>query len=527
MGPRRLLAIVPERWRTAVAADLQEEAARWPPFLRVARYVVEIARVGSRLRWADWRDRTRRRTPRSLGRNWNTDVKLAFRSFRREPGSSTAVILTLALGIGATTATYAVFDVAVFRPVPGVADPDRLVSIYVQPDEHTAIRASASFAHLTAMRADAEAVTGIAAYSHVAGRLQIAADGDPFVGDLSIVTQDYFETLGVRPQLGRLLGADEYENAAPRAVVISERAWRSRFARDPTVVGRLLWANGVPFTVVGVAADFEGLDLTGRDDFWLPHASRRALEPSLADGPDFVSQMIGRLRPQATLEKARVELARAFASAGQVQYDATSYSAIAYPGLSDGFGFARNRLLTMYRVLMSGVALLLLFACANAANLLLGQYVTRRRSLGLRAAIGATRARLMREMIVESSLIAFVAERPGGLAIGMTLAGLFRGTKLLPYLPALEDLRLNWRVTASAFAAAAATIGLFAIVPAWLASRVEAQDGLRATSRANARAPRLRAALMAAQVSLSLALLVGTALLRPDGYAPAERGPRV
>ena len=118
----------------------------------------------------------------------------------------------------------------------------------------------------------------------------------------------------------------------------------------------------------------------------------------------------------------------------------------------------------------------------------------------------------MREMLVESSLMAFVAGA-GGLAIGMALAGLFRGTKLLPYLPALEDIHLDWRVTASAFAAAAATIGLFAIVPAWLASRVEAHDGLRETSRATARAPRLRAALMALQVSLSLALLVGTALL--------------
>ena len=254
----------------------------------------------------------------SIGRNWNTDVKLALRSFRREPGPSTAVILTLALGIGATTATYAVFDVAVFRPVPGVVDPDRLVSIYVQPDEHTRNRTSASFAHLTAMRADADGVTGIVAYSPSAWRLRIAADSDPFVGEGAMVSRDYFETLGVRPRLGRLLGSDEYENAAARSVVISERAWRSRFTRDPTVVGRPLRVNDVRFTVVGVAAAFQGLDLTGHDDFWLPYASRRALEPTLADQPDDVFRMIGRLRPGATLEEARTELARAFASAGRV-----------------------------------------------------------------------------------------------------------------------------------------------------------------------------------------------------------------
>jgi len=446
-----------------------------------------------------------------FGRNWSTDVKLAVRALRRQPGSSAAVILTLALGIGATTATYAVFNVAVFRPVPGVSDPDHLVSIYIQPDERTPNRTSASFAHLTAMRESVEAVTGIADYSSGDRRLKIAADADAFVGQGENVSRDYFQTLGVRPRLGRLLDGNEYQDAAARTVVISERLWRSRFALDPAVVGHPLWINDVRFTIVGVAADFQGLDLTGRDDFWLPYASWRALDPTLAEEPDEVFQMIGRLRPHASLEAARVELARAFASAGKVGTD-TTYAAVAFLGLTDGIGLTRARLLTMYRVLMTGVAMLLLLSCANAANLLLGQYVGRRRALGLRAAVGATRARLMREMLVESGTIALVAGGVG-LAIGVALASLFRGAKLLSYLPALEEIQLDWRVAASAFAAATATVGLFALVPAWIASRAHPYEGLRETSRATGSASRLRPVLMAAQVSLSLALLVGTALL--------------
>ena len=516
---RLALFIVPRRWRASVAQDLREEAVRRPRAVRVVWYAGQALRIGGKLRWADWREHAVGLGAFRGTRHIGLDVKLAIRGIRRQPGSSTAIVLTLALGIGATSATYAVFNAALFRPVPGVVDPDRLLSIYPQPDEHTPSRTGVSFAHLTAMRAGAEAVTGIADYSSNNRRLQTAADGDPFVATGSTVSRDFFQTLGVRPTLGRLIASDEYQAAGARVAVISERLWRARFGAASAIVGRSLWVNGVRFEIVGVAAGFQGLDLRGRDDFWLPYAADRLLEPAIADEPDEVFTMIGRLRPGAILDVARIELSRTFDSAGVIKLFSgpnsqvvRTITAVAFPGLSDGIGMTEKRLMTMYHVLMGGVALLLVLACANAANLLLGRNIRRRRDLALRAAIGATRGRLFRELIVEATLLSAGAGGIG-LAMGAVLSGLFRGERLLSYMPALDDIALDWRVAAVAFSAAVATIFVFALVPAWLASGERSQNGLRDSSRASGRASRLRPLLMIAQVAISLVLLVGTTLL--------------
>jgi predicted permease len=187
-------------------------------------------------------------------------------------------------------------------------------------------------------------------------------------------------------------------------------------------------------------------------------------------------------------------------------------TAIAFPGLSDGVGQTTERLMTMYGVLMGGVAMLLLLACANAANLLLGRNLGRRRALALRGAVGATRGRLFRELIVEATIIS-VAAGGVGLAIGAVLSGLFRGARLLSYLPALDTIALDWRVVAATFTAAAGTVFAFAVIPAWLASGTNPQDHLRETVRTSSRTSVLRPTLMATQVAISLALLVGTTLL--------------
>ena len=359
---RLALTIVPSRWRAVVAQDLAEEATRHRPAFRALWYAGHAIRIGAALRWADWRERSFGNRPSSIG--ISLDLRLALRGMRRQPGPSGAIVLTLALGIGATTATYAVFNAALFRPVPGIVDPDRLLSIYIQPDERTPSRTAASFAHLTAMRAGAEAVSGITNYSSNSRRLQTTADGNPFVANGSTVSRDFFETLGVRPRLGRLIADDEYEAAGARVSVISERLWRTRFGSDPAILGRSLWVNNVRFEIVGVAAAFQGLDLRGRDDFWLPYHADRALEPATAGEPDRVFTMIGRLRPGARLDVARVELSHAFDSAGLIHLstgpgsNATrTITAIAFPGLSDGVGVTTQRLTTMYHVLMTGVVL--------------------------------------------------------------------------------------------------------------------------------------------------------------------------
>ncbi|MEX2271425.1 MAG: ABC transporter permease [Vicinamibacterales bacterium] len=507
---------MPRDWRDSVGRDLAEETARdrRRGLRRDLWLAWHILRVGARFSHAPGNPQP---PLHPIVRSWNLgpDVRLALRSVRREPASALAVVFTLALGTGAATATYAVVNYAMLRPVPGVMDEGRLISVYTQIDAATPHRGSVSHAHLEAMRHQTPALSGLAAWRSSELPLAVDPGEPPRMARLVTVTRGYFDVLGVRSRLGRLFTADEYESTGLDLLVISERLWRRRFNEDPAVIGRRVFVSGHAFEIIGVARAFQGLDRLDDHDGWLAYASKRTLDPSetRTTSQSAHSSMVGRLAPGASIEVAQAQLMAAFRSVGEQRIGESTFWPFAFAGLSDGIGVTRARLTAVFRVMLAGVALLLVLACANAANLMLARHLRRRPDLAVRSALGASRGRLMRELLVEASVLA-AGSCALGLVIAAALTTLFRTSRLLSYLPVLEGLGLDWRAAAFGGAVSAATIALFALVPALLASRADVRTGMAAGGRSTTRhAGWLRTSLAGAQVALSFTLLVTAALL--------------
>jgi putative ABC transport system permease protein len=453
-----------------------------------------------------------------------TDLRLAVRGFRREPAWTAAVLLTLAAGIGAATATQAVFNVALFRPVPGVAAPDSLVTIYFQPADRRPIMFAVSDAHLEAIRSHVPAFSGVASCQPSELVVQARASDAPRTVDACRATRGYFDVLGVRARAGRLFAPDEADTRASTVALISERLWRSLLAEDRAAIGRDVLVNGDRFTVIGVVAAFQGEQQLGTTDLWLP------FRDGASQAREGVHQtMVARLRPGTRLAEAQAQVAVVFAGVeGVAPSVARGVSVespgartragmptvpVVYAGLNNGPGtLTRARLLAVYETLLAGVALLLLLACANTANLLLARNVRRRRELAIRAAIGASRTRLFQQLLVECLVLATSAAAVG-FGFGAALAGLFRGTRILSYLPALDDLAVDWRVATFAAATGVATVLVFGLGPGLSAARADPQLGLRESSRTTRAGGRWQGALMGAQLSLSLALLAAAGVL--------------
>jgi putative ABC transport system permease protein len=508
------LIAVPRAWRASVAADLAQEAARaGRRGLSADIWVaMQALRIGLRFLLRRQLAYVSMRPSRSLAGDLRSDVRLAWRGFTRRPWSAAAIVVTLALGIGATTATYGVFNYVLFRPVPGVRDPDRLVSMYFQfkPAPDKFYRTSVPHRYVIAMREDVAGLNGLAAYGPRTLPFAATLDGEAEPANVVRVTRDYFQVLGVAPVVGRLFATEEYERPGPLVAVISERLWRRRFDADPAVVGRQVSINAHPFTVIGVASGYRGPQQVGDEDVWVPLAAASAIgEPA---GEPYDQWVIGRLRPGATVEQVQQQADAVFAGVGPYVQGRYTYGPAVSAGLSDGIGQVRHRLLTIYFTLMAGVGMLFLVACANAANLLLARNIRRAHDLAVRGAIGASRWRLAREGLVEATILCVLAAG-SGFGVAEMLTGLFRGTPLLSFLPALDDLTLDWRVAIFAAGAAVLTVLSFGVGPSLLAARADVQRDLRQSARATPARGRLRAALVCVQLALSLALVASTALL--------------
>jgi putative ABC transport system permease protein len=506
LGPlaRLALARVPDRWRDSVARDISDEAARkrLSGVRRDLWLAWQILRVAARFSREDRRKVREAAAGRATSWNLGTDLRLAVRSVRREPASAIAVMCTLALGTGAVTATYAVVNYAILRPMPGVADESRLVSVYTQVDPTTAHRGSASFAHLVAMRDHTPALTGLAGWNYGDMALTLDPAQPPRMASLVSVTRGFFDVLGVRPRLGRLFTADEYDVTGGNLLVISERLWRRTFNDDPSIVGRRILVGSKPFEIIGVARAFQGLDRLRHDDGWL----------AVGSGGYAPTNMVGRLAPGATIASAQSQLTAAFRAVGESRIGDRTFWPFAFPGLTDGIGLSKSRMMAVFRVMLAGVALLLVLACANAANLMLARHLRRSADLAVRHALGASRGRLLRELLVEAGAMS-IGAGVLGLGLAALLTSLFRTSRLLSYLPVLDTLSLDWRVAAFCAAVSAATIVLFALVPAMLASRADIRATVAAGARTTRRAGWLRTSLVGAQVALSFTLVVVAALL--------------
>ena len=452
------------------------------------------------------------------------DFRLAVRGVTRRPTYSLAVIATLAIGIGANTAIYSVFNWVLFRPLPGVERPDDLATIKYQ----TATRSGSyflSYRDYADLRDHAtQSVTGIAAAAPQ--RMDLLVGNETVRVQSELVTTNYFALMGVRPIRGRDFQADEERPGGPASIIISERLWRRAFGSDSSLVSRAVRVNGRPFTVVGIApADFGGRSAVDPAEFWMTISGHVTLLPAKSKIETVLTSRrytlfgdaFARLRPGFTLAQAQAEadavvaglpeFGTAFSKPGQ----RSDIGPVFYQGIGHETTTA-EQLRRMFQLLIAAVGLLLVLACANASNLLLARSTARRREIAVCQAIGASRFRIVRQQLAEGLLLSSLAG-VAGLALAFWLTRLFDGMRIVSSLAAIQQVQIDWRVCVFAAAASIVTGLVFATAPALVSTRIDLAGSMRgAPGASRGRRRLLRSSLVVVQIAVSVLLLFGAGL---------------
>jgi putative ABC transport system permease protein len=441
------------------------------------------------------------------------DLRYAFRTLRREPLFALVAILTLALGIGANSAIFAVVDAVLLRPLP-YRDADRLLTI------HERIPRVSSFAMNVPAPDVLEFQRTNVAFESVAGFTSTTADltgaGQPERLSALRSTPELFGVLGATPRIGRTFTAAE-DHPRSDVAVISDRLWRSRFGGDPSVVGRVVQLDRRPVTIIGVMPrGFEfplpGVSYFKPADLWIPMGfTPRELA---ANTDEFNYGVVARIKPGLNRAQALGDVQR-MVSIVFARYPAEAKGLLTVEGsiapLAEDIVKGPRDLLWL---LMGAVGFVLLIACANVANLLLGRAARREREMAIRSSMGASRVRLLRQLLTESLVLA-VAGAVAGIALAFGLLQ-FIATLIPESVPRAGQIALDWRVAGFTLAVSMVAAVIFGIVPAFAAARAQEGSQLKDAARgatAGSRRARLRGLLVASEVALSLALLVGAGLL--------------
>jgi putative ABC transport system permease protein len=441
------------------------------------------------------------------------DLRYSMRALGKSPGFTTIAVLTLALGIGANTTIFGAVDALMLRPLPFPAS-NELVRIYSiqqgmfntfgNPDGPSApdVRDFAERSH---------SFQSIVVYDTWRKNVNFGdAGGEPEQMSVGLVPAGYFEVLGIRPIVGRLFTEEENQEGKNYVAAISALLWRSRYAGDPLILGRKIRINGEPYTIVAVMPDVipAWVEPGRHSQIWTPFAFSDAWAESSRGGRGWAT--LARLRPGVSLEQAQADLS-VIAAALAAEHPVDEGVGAAVKRLADT---RVGALRPMLFLLVGAVSLILLIACVNLANLLLARNSARQRELAVRAALGAGRGGLVRQLLVETLVLSLV-----GGAVGLVLAriGLASLARMhTEELPQLTSVGIDWRVLAFTFLVSLVTSVLFGLAPAFMGTRVNLVEALKQGGRCATSGPssqRVRNILVVTEMAMSLILLVGATLL--------------
>jgi putative ABC transport system permease protein len=475
-----------------IQAGLSQEAA-----IRAARMELgSVEAVKDRVRDVGWES--------TLESFWR-DVRYALRTLRRQPAFTVVALLILTPSIGLITTLFTVFSDTALRPWSGVADVARVIRVYgIAPN--LAERVGLSHPEYRYLAEHARAVAGLAAWRNETVRLDDDGDG---ATRITLTTANFFDVLASNLERGRSFGATDDAPRAPQPVaVISADLWQRRFARDPAIIGRLIRLDGVSFEVIGVASRAFAGSEGSTTSLWVPLGTLALLRPNnpqvagIERAENCCSHVAGRLAPGFSRDQARSEfelLSNQFrASVG------LENQALLVTGTSFLPPRGRTSMLIAAAMMFAALLLVLLLACANLGNLLLARAAARGREISVRLSLGATRRRVVRQLLTESMVLAVIAGT----------AGLLLATQLAPLLRRLTgsgDLssvgaRLDWVVLAGTFAIASIACLAFGLAPALHATRAPLVEALKAQTTASGRLP-LRSVLLGFQVAVTVLFL--------------------
>ena len=443
------------------------------------------------------------------------DLRYGARALRTNPGFAVVAVLTLALGIGANTAIFSSIDSLLLRPLP-FSDPEQLVRLYATENGQLVgdtpfvgpspldVRDYANASH---------SFQNMVVYDAWRKNISFGDSGaEPLQMRVGLVPGAYFETLEIQPILGRFFTEQENQQGKNYVAAISAHLWKTRFAGVPAILGRQLRINDEPYTIVAVMPDTipEWLEANraGNIEVWTPFSLPDLWQESSRASRGFSA--LARLKPGVSLEQAQADLSTVAAALAATHPLDHNVGVLLKPVADTRVGALRPILF----LLMGAVALILLIACVNLANLLLARNASRQRELSLRAALGAGRSGLIRQLLAETLLLSLL-----GAAAGVALAqiGLAALTRLHPAnLPQLDAVRLDWRVLVFTLIVSLLTNLLFGLAPAITGTRLNLVDALKQGGRSASSGPRsqrLRHFLVVTEMAMSLMLLVGASLL--------------
>jgi putative ABC transport system permease protein len=445
------------------------------------------------------------------------DLRYALRQLRRSPGFTAVAVLTLALGIGVTAAMFSVVNAVLLRPLPFV-QPERLVEVGEFDSRHGAPQnalGSVSYPDVAEVRNRNRSFTDIAAYDW--SEATATGLGEPLHVNLAHVNAGMFSILGVQPALGRAFDRDE-DQPGHYVAIVSNRFWRTHLNGSKSAIGRTIDINGRSFSIVGVMPPgFQFPISSEARDLWLTLSREQDIdEPgdtaTTAQRGNHSFGAVARLKNGVTLQQAKADLKSIGAALSQEFPNTNAYSGIAATSELD---FVVGDIRTPLLVLLVAVSMVLLIACANVASLLLVRGSDRSREIGVRSALGASRLRLVRQLVTESLVLSIIGSAAGVVLASLMLSGVLR---LYPAnLPRAEAIGLDWRVLLFSAILAMVTGILFGLVPSIQTVSPDVANSIRAgasrTTTASRGHNRLRSGLVVAETAIGVMLLIGAGLL--------------